>query len=182
MIGAPQGYDLVRTTKPYYRSTYVFVYRKDKGLHLTSLDDPILKTLRIGVHLFGDDYSNPPPVHELSKRGVVANVKGFDTFYSAKNPPGTIIDAVASGKIDVAIVWGPAVGYFVLHQAVPMAMVPVPSGKGDLPFAFDISVGVKRGNDALSAAVEKALVRKHAEILRILSDYGVPLLEEKVAK
>src|SRR5882724_2092515 len=48
MIGAPQGYDLVRTTKPYYRSTYVFVYRKDKGLRITSLDDPILKKITIG--------------------------------------------------------------------------------------------------------------------------------------
>src|SRR5881392_3650279 len=75
MIGAPAGYDLVRTTKPYYRSTYVFVYRKDKGLKIASLDDPILKKVKIGVHLFGDDYSNPPPVHELSKRGVVSNVK-----------------------------------------------------------------------------------------------------------
>ncbi len=65
MISAPEGYDLVRTTKPYYRSTYVFVYRKGKGLQIKSLDDPILKTLRIGVHLLGDDYSNPPPVHEL---------------------------------------------------------------------------------------------------------------------
>jgi quinoprotein dehydrogenase-associated probable ABC transporter substrate-binding protein len=182
MIGAPQGYDLVRTTKPYYRSTYVFVYRKDRGLKITSLDDPILKKLKIGVHLFGDDYSNPPPVHELSKRGVVGNVKGFDTFYSAQNPPSTIIDAVASGKIDVAIVWGPAAGYFVRHQAVPMAVVPVPSGKGDLPFAFEISMGVKRGNDALSAEVEKALIRKHADIIRILKDYGVPLLDEKAAK
>jgi quinoprotein dehydrogenase-associated probable ABC transporter substrate-binding protein len=182
MIGAPEGYDLVRTTKPYYRSTYVFVYRKDKGLKIASLDDPMLKKLKIGVHLFGDDYSNPPPVHELSKRGVVSNVKGFDTFYSDKNPPSSIIDAVASGTIDVAIVWGPAAGYFVLHQAVPMAVVPVPSGKGDLPFAFDISMGVKRGNDALSADVEKALVRKRADILRILKDYGVPLLEAKVAK
>jgi len=182
MIGAPQGYDLVRTTKPYYRSTYVFVYRKDKGLKIASLDDPMLKKVKIGVHLFGDDYSNPPPVHELSKRGVVSNVKGFDTFYSAQNPPSTIIDAVASGTIDVAIVWGPAAGYFVLHQAIPMAIVPVPSGKGDLPFAFDISLGVKRGNDKLSAEVEQALVRKRAEILAILKEYGVPLLEEKVAK
>ena len=182
MIGAPEGYDLVRTTKPYYRSTYVFVYRKDKGLQITSLDDPILKTIRIGVHLLGDDYSNPPPVHELSKRGIVGNVKGFDTFYSAQNPPSTIIDAVAGGKIDVAIVWGPAAGYFVLHQPVPMAVVPVPSGKGDLPFAFDISMGVKRGNDALSAEVEMALVRKHAEIMQILKDAGVPLLEKRVAK
>src|SRR6266550_5577056 len=182
MIGAPQGYDLVRTTKPYYRSTYVFVYRKDKGLRITSLDDPILKKITIGVHLLGEDYSNPPPVHALATRGIVGNVKGFDTFYSAQNPPSTIIDAVAGGKIDVAIVWGPAAGYFVRRQAVPMAIVPVPSEKGDLPFAFDISMGVKRGNDALSAAVEKALVRRRAEILGILNGYGVPLLEAKVAK
>jgi len=182
MIGAPAGYDLVRTTKPYYRSTYVFVYRKDKGFQLKSLDDPILKTIRIGVHLLGDDYSNPPPVHELSKRGIVRNVVGFDTFYSDANPPSSIIDAVASGKIDAAIVWGPAAGYFVLHQKVPMAMVPIPSGKGDLPFAFDISMGVKRDNAVLFAQVEQALGRRHDDIIGILKDYGVPLLETKVAK
>lgn len=182
MIGAPEGYDLVRTTKPYYRSAYVFVYRKDKGLQITSLDDPILKKIKIGVHLLGEDYSNPPPVHALAKRGIVDNVKGFDTFYSAQNPPGTIIDAVASGKIDVAIVWGPAAGYFVARQRVPMAMVPIPSGKGDLPFAFDISMGVKRGEDALSDQVEQALGRKRADIVKILKDYGVPLLDRKAAK
>ena len=180
MIGAPAGYDLVRTTKPYYRSTYVFVYRKDKGFQIKTLDDPILKTVRIGVHLLGEDYSNTPPAHELAKRGIVSNVKGFDTFYSEKNPPGTIIDAVAGGTIDVAIVWGPAAGYFVLHHQVPMAMVPVPSRKGDLPLAFDISMGVKRGEDALHDQVEKALDRNREQIDRILADYGVPNLQTKV--
>ena len=180
MIGAPAGYDLVRTTKPYYRSTYVFVYRKDKGFQIKTLDDPILKTVRIGLHVLGEDYSNTPPAHELAKRGIVSNVKGFDTFYSEKNPPGTIIDAVAGGKIDVAIVWGPAAGYFVLHQQVPMAMVPVPSRKGDLPLAFDISMGVKRGEDALHDQVEKALERNREQIDRILNDYGVPNLQTKV--
>ena len=180
MIGAPAGYDLVRTTKPYYRSTYVFVYRKDKGFQIKTLDDPILKTVRIGVHVLGEDYSNTPPAHELSKRGIVSNVKGFDTFYSEKNPPGTIIDAVAGGKIDVAIVWGPAAGYFVRHQQVPMAMVPVPSRKGDLPLAFDISMGVKRGEDALHDQVEKALERNREQIDRILNDYGVPNLQTRV--
>ena len=180
MIGAPAGYDLVRTTKPYYRSTYVFVYRKDKGFQIKTLDDPILKTVRIGVHVLGEDYSNTPPAHELSKRGIVSNVKGFDTFYSEKNPPGTIIDAVAGGKIDVAIVWGPAAGYFVRRQQVPMAMVPVPSRKGDLPLAFDISMGVKRGEDALHDQVEKALERNREQIDRILNDYGVPNLQTRV--
>ena len=94
MIGVPQGYDLVQTTRPYYRSTYVFVYPKGKGLQIKSLDDPILKKLRIGVHLLGDDYVNPPPVHALSQRGIVGNVVGFDTFYSAAQSADTIIDAV----------------------------------------------------------------------------------------
>jgi quinoprotein dehydrogenase-associated probable ABC transporter substrate-binding protein len=182
MIGAPAGYDVVRTTKPYYRSTYVFVYRKDKGFQLKTLDDPILKTIRIGVHLLGEDYSNPPPVHELAKRGIVANVVGFDTFYSEKNPPNAIIDAVASGKIDAAIVWGPAAGYFVLHQKTPMAMVPIPSGKSELPFAFDISMGVKRGDDALYDDVQKAMTRRTAEIAMILKEYGVPLERKADAK
>jgi quinoprotein dehydrogenase-associated probable ABC transporter substrate-binding protein len=179
MISVPAGYDLVQPTKPYYRSTYVFVYPKGKGLHIQSLDDPILKKMKIGVHLLGDDYTNPPPVHELSKRGIVDNVVGFDTFYSPTNPPSKIIDAVASGKVDVAIVWGPAAGYFAARERVPLEVVPVPSGKTDLPFAFDISLGVRKGDDALRAQLEEILDRKQVEIQKILKDNGVPLLERK---
>ena len=177
VIGVPVQYDLVRTTKPYYRSTYVFVYPKHKGWAITSLDDPRLKKLKIGVHLLGDDYTNPPPVHELSKRGVVDNVVGFSTFYSQTNPPGAIIDAVAAGRVDLAIVWGPVAGYYAKHQRVPLAIVPIPSGKGDLPFEFDISMGVKKGNDALYARVEQVLAKRKAEITRILTDHGVPLMK-----
>ena len=157
----------------------MFVYPKDKGPQIKSLDDPALKKVKIGVHLLGDDYTNPPPVHELSKRGVVGNLVGFDTFYSTSNPPSAIIDAVASGKVDVAIVWGPAAGMFVKAQKVPLVMVPVPSGPGDLPFAFDMSMGVKKGNDALFATVESVLEKKHAEILKILQDYNVPIVPRK---
>jgi quinoprotein dehydrogenase-associated probable ABC transporter substrate-binding protein len=179
VIGVPEGYDLVSPTKPYYRSTYVFVYHKDKGPQVKSLDDPVLKKVKIGVHLLGDDYTNPPPVHELSKRGVVGNLVGFSTFYSAENPPSAIIDAVASGKVDVAIVWGPAAGYFVKQQRVPLVMVPVPSGKGDLPFEFGISMGVKPGNQELKARLEKVIDTRRAEITKILNDYNVPLVTGK---
>jgi len=178
VMGVPAGYDLVRTTKPYYRSTYVFVYRASRPA-IRSLDDPVLKKLKIGVHLLGDDYENPPPVHELSKRGIVDNVEGFNTFYSAANPPSAIVDAVAAGKIDVAIVWGPVGGYFAAKQRVPLAVVPIPSGKGDLPFAFDIAMGVKKGNDALHARVEQVLDRRRTEIALILKEYAVPVLDPK---
>src|SRR5262249_29139774 len=52
--------------------------------------------------------------------------------------------------------------------------VSIPSQKGDLPFAFDISMGVKKGDDALLDRVEKALDRKRTEITAILAAYGVP--------
>ena len=179
VIAVPKEYDLVRTTKPYFRSTYVFVYPRDKGPKITSLDDPILKKVKIGVHLLGNDYENPPPVHELSKRGVVGNLVGFTTFYSAENPPSAIIDAVAGGKVDVAIVWGPAAGYYVQRQRVPLVMVPVPSAPGDLPFAFDMSMGVKPGNTALLTTLEKVLDSRRADIMKILKEYNVPLVEGK---
>jgi mxaJ protein len=179
VLGVPHNYDLVQTTRPYYRSTYVFVYAKARGPAVKTLDDPILKKVKIGVHLLGDDYTNPPPVHELSKRGIVGNVVGFSTFYSAENPPSAIVDAVASGRIDIAIVWGPPAGYFAKRQTVPMAIVPIPSGPGDLPFAFDISMGVKKGNEALRGRLQQALDRRQADITKVLQQYGVPLLERK---
>ena len=180
VMGVPTGYDLVRPTAPYYRSTYVFVYPRGKHA-ITSLDDPILKKLKIGVHLLGNDYENPPPVHELGRRHIVDNVVGFNTFYSAENPPSTIIDAVASGKVDVAVVWGPIGGYFAARQKVPMAVVPIPASPGSLPFAFDIAMGVRKGNDALYTRVQQALTRHRAEIDRILKDFNVPVLERKAS-
>ena len=177
VMGVPDKYDLVQTTRPYYRSTYVFVYAKGKGLHVKTLDDPVLKKVKIGVHLLGDDYANPPPVHELSKRGIVSNVVGFSTFYSAENPPSTIIEAVASGRVDVAVVWGPVAGYYASRQRVPLDVVAVPSKPGDLPSTFDIAMGVKRGNEPLRAQLQKALDTHRVEIAGILRSYGVPLVE-----
>ena len=179
VIGVPEGYDLVRTTTPYYRSTYVFVYSK-KRAPITSLDDPVLKTLKIGVHLIGDDYANPPPVHELGKRHIVDNVVGFNTFYTDDNPPSAIVDAVTSGKIDVAVVWGPVGAYYAARQKVPLAVTPIPSKPGDLPFAFNMAMGVKKGNDALRARLEALLQQRRPEIEQILKDFNVPLLERKV--
>jgi mxaJ protein len=175
VIGVPDKYDLVLTTRPYYRSTYVFVYPKKKQA-VRTLDDPVLKKLKIGVHLIGDDYANPPPVHELSRRGIVSNVVGFSTFYSAENPPSTIIEAVANGRIDLAVVWGPLAGYFAGKHRVPLQIVPVPSKKGDLPFAFDIAMGVKRGNEPLRKQLQQVLDKRQSEITGILRQYGVPLV------
>ncbi|HMH55230.1 MAG TPA: transporter substrate-binding domain-containing protein, partial [Gemmatimonadales bacterium] len=80
VMGMPLGSDRVLTTRPYYRSSYVFVSRKDRHLRVRSLDDPVLRKLRIGVQLVGDDYANTPPVHALSRRGIVKNLVGYSVL------------------------------------------------------------------------------------------------------
>jgi mxaJ protein len=170
--------EMALTTRPYYRSTYVFVYRKDADFDVRSFDDPVLKRLTIGVHLVGDDGANTPPAHALGARGIVGNVRGYTLYgdYSRPNPPARILDAVARGEIDLAIVWGPLAGYFVPRQRVAMEIVPVQPQVDVpfLPFVFDISMGVRRDDAALKARVEQILHDRRAEVEAILDEYGVP--------
>jgi mxaJ protein len=90
VMGIPAASEMMLTTRPYYRSTYVFLTRADCGLNIESLDDPRLAKLRLGVHLIGDDYANAPPMHALARRGIVKNVAGYSIYgdYSRPQPAG----------------------------------------------------------------------------------------------
>lgn len=180
VMGITSGAERVLTTIPYYRSTYVFVSRKDRHLGVRSLDDPQLRTLRIGVQLVGDDYANTPPVHALGRRGISGNLVGFSVFgdYSQPNPPARIIDAVVADDVDLAIAWGPLAGYFAKHAPVELELIPV-SPEVDPPalrFSFDISLAVRPDDQELKQELEAVLQRKRSRIERILTDYGVPQL------
>ena len=178
VMGLPVDIDLVLTTQPYYRSVYAFVYPEDAPYDLSSFDDPVLKELKVGVHLIGDDYTNSPPAHALSGRGIVDNVVGYSVFgnYADPSPPGKIIEAVATKEIDAAIVWGPIGGYFAQQQAVPLRVVPVSSEdeSPSLLLAYDIALGVRKSDEALKNTLNGLLTQHAAEIQKILVDYGVP--------
>ena len=51
VMGAPANIEMAQTSAPYYRSTYVFVNRKDGGLKIASFDDPPLRKLKIGAQI-----------------------------------------------------------------------------------------------------------------------------------
>ena len=177
-LTAPSELDMAATTKPYYRSQYVVVYRKDSGLDLKSLDDPAWKKLRIGVNLLNSDAENTPPAMALSRHGVVGNLVGFTTFYSVNDRPEDIINAVANKKVDASIVWGPLAGYFAQRSPVPLVVQPLAEydSVAGLPFAFNMSMGVRRRDKELRDSLQTLLDRKGSEIQAILKQYGVPLL------
>jgi mxaJ protein len=172
MISIPEGWDPVLWTKPYYRSAYVMVYPRNRGFQIKSLDDPILRKLRIGV------YVNTPPEEALAERDLSKNVVRYNLFYDYQNErPGKIIQDLVAGDIDVAIEWGPMAGFYVKKlDATNLEMVPLLDGGKGTPFTYEFSMGVKQGDKVLKTELEQAISKHRADIQKILEDYGVPLL------
>ena len=177
VMGYPAHADMVATTRPYYRSTYVFVTRSARRLRIRSFDDRQLRTLRIGVQLVGDDGANSPPAHALSRRGIVDNIRGYTVYgdYRTNSPPSAIVAAVARGEVDLATVWGPLAGYFGALQSEPLDLVPVqPALDGALPQTFAISIAVRRKDTARLQFLERFLQQHDGEIKALLDQYHVP--------
>jgi mxaJ protein len=177
VMGYPAAADNVLTTTPYYRSSYVLVTRRDRGLRLSGLDDPRLRRLRIGVQLVGDDGANAPPTHALSRRGLSANLIGFPVYADAGRTSSTIVDAVSAGRVDVAAAWGPTAGYFAARQRDPLVVEPLAPGNDPaLPEAFDISMAVRPGDAARLAQLNTFIRRNRDRIAVLLTEYNIPLL------
>jgi mxaJ protein len=156
--GVASNLEMLATTRPYYRSTYVFVTRASDRLELSGFDDPRLRTLTVGVQMIGDDFSNTPPAHALARRGVVDNVAG--------------------GQLDVAVVWGPLAGYFSRQRRPELHLQPVsPLIDGPmLPMVFDISMGVREHDRALRRELNEVLTRRAPQIRALLDEYSVPVV------
>lgn len=179
LLQAPAGYDLAGVTRPYYRTSYVIVARKGGGFDdITSLDDPRLKTARIGVHLFASDGENSPPAMALSAHGVVGNLVGFSTVYvGGQDHPHDILRAVVDQKVDLAIVWGPIAGYYAKRLGADLALTPLPDDTtSGIPFVYSMGMATRRRERGLRDSLEKFIDQKGPELRAILTDYGVPLL------
>lgn len=178
VMGVPVGMKSLETTDSYYRSSYVFVTRRDRNLNISSFDDPRLRSLRIGVHVLSEQGDSLPPVYALTSRGITRNLVGFSIFgnLTEKDPQADLLNAVVDGKIDVAIAWGPLAGYFAQHSAVPLTLTPLQEDPTDrkLPFHFDIAIGVRKGDSVLRDSLNTELQHRHQEIAQILESYGVP--------
>jgi mxaJ protein len=184
IMGVPTGLGTVLVTRPYYRSIYAFVTRRSAP-GITSLDDPRLRRVRVGVQLVGANFANSPPALALSQRGGGKNVRGYMVSgdYRQPNPPSRIVRAVADGEIDVAIAWGPLAGYFARRSSVPLRVQPV-SPEVDvpyLPFVFDIAMGVRRADTTLRNSLDAVIRRRQRDIDHLLAAYGVPRADSPAA-
>lgn len=172
VMGVPAGVRIMLTTLPYYRSSYVFVTRRDRNLDLHSLLDPKLKDLKIGVQVLEEEYA--PPGQALGRHGLATNIVGYDTTEN----PSSIINAVYRRQVDTAIVWGPLAGFFAKRHPGLLEITSTPPADPPLPMAFSIAIGVSKQHPELRDRLNLAIQRHQHEIDAILRSYGVPLLPE----
>jgi mxaJ protein len=175
IIGVPAGYERTLNTRPYYRSSYVLVEPAGDAAPPRDFADPRLREWRIGVQLMGDDFATTPPGYALAQAGAVRNVVGFP-LPGDEPAAARMVQAIARGELDAAFLWGPQAGYYASHASRPLQLhyVQPPDTLKQQRFSFAIAMGVKHGNRALRDRLDDFIVRRHADIARILADYGVP--------
>lgn len=170
--------DMAGVTRPYYRTSYVLIQRKDAPHQVTGLDDPALKTMKIGVHLYASDGENSPPAMALSSHGVVGNLVGFPTTYiGGLNHPEDIVKAVQDRSIDAAFVWGPIAGYYAQRIGADLVLTPIENDTvSRIPFSYSMGMATRRRERQFKDSLEKFLSSKGPEIQALLKQYGIPLL------
>ena len=175
MFDTPSNYERLLTTFPVYKTTYVLVYRNDKGLELTGLDDPKLKDLKIGV------FQTSGIRAALAKRGIVNNVslqvQTHDADLVPEHQPWWIVQRMLNGEFDVAAVFGPFAGWLKTMKGEPLTILPVNLMEDMVPLEFELSIGVRTTDAFLKYMLEFALEDKQEEVAKILKDYGVPLVQ-----
>jgi mxaJ protein len=177
IMGVPPDYDPVLTSKPYYRTGHVFVWRKESGYNITGWDSPDLKKGVIGVT------DKSPASVPMNDHGLIANAKPYRIQRDLNIPASYLIDDLETGEIDVAVAWGPIGGYFAKQSKVPMEVRLTPEYEKQNARGkeyWNISVAVRHSDKERMKLIQASLDRNHDKILKILDDYGilhVPVVE-----
>ncbi|USH02201.1 quinoprotein dehydrogenase-associated putative ABC transporter substrate-binding protein [Grimontia kaedaensis] len=177
VIGVPVQFDIAATTKPYYRSAYSLLFKKEGALAkvdsqqaMADLPASVKQSLKVAA------FAPSPAVSWLRENGFKDNTEFFRIMNGdPEDYPGKMVKRVADGEYDVLVIWGPIAGYFAKNQS-EVTVVPMTS-EGSKVFDFAISMGVRYGERPWKETVEMAMDANAPQIAMILQDYGVPVVE-----
>lgn len=174
LMDMPVALQDLLTTDPLYSTTYIFAHREDKNLKIESLDDPVLKTLRIGV------FQHSGLREALERRGLKnldLHIIAYDTDLQPKHQPWQQVQKVIDGELDVAGVWGPFAGWLKAQRNAPIVIQPVNLWENEVPMEFELAIGMQRNQVMLKYMLDWSLTRTRDKIAAVLKDYGVPLVK-----
>ena len=93
-MSIPYGSREELTTRPYYISSYVFVFAKDKRYDISSMDSPALKRLKVGFE------RDTPAEDAMKMRGMIPGTTvAFDIGEDNDASPATLLKALKDGQM-----------------------------------------------------------------------------------
>ena len=175
VIGYAQGDEMVLNTNHYYTSGYVLIVPADGPLAgVTAIGDPALKDKRVGV------VAGSPPGTHMALHGLLAKAKGYDLMVDRRyqDPAGDMLADLEAGTIDAAILWGPIGGPLVKKSHPRFKITPLLSEPLPPKMFYRITMGVRQGEKVWERKLNSLIRRNQAKIDAILTDAGVPLLND----
>ncbi|MGH7729535.1 MAG: quinoprotein dehydrogenase-associated putative ABC transporter substrate-binding protein [Candidatus Binataceae bacterium] len=177
VMDIPYAADAVLTTRPYYISSYVFVFDKKKNYDITSLDSPALRNLKLGFE------ADTPVEDGLKLRSLIYHAVAFDTADAPGVSSAAILDAVKHGQIQVGLTWEPAIGAF-LRDYPNLDIVSIPNSRAlgsPEQYSFPMSMGVRNNDASLHNKLNYVIARDKTALTEILTRNGVKLYTPSVA-
>jgi quinoprotein dehydrogenase-associated probable ABC transporter substrate-binding protein len=175
VMGISSAHELLLNTNHYYRSVFVLFFRKDSGITGTQLSDPQFRKLRIGV------VAGTPPANLMLKYELFDNHRPYQLIVDTRIQKSgrDMVADVASGEVDVGLLWGPIAGYYIGRQNVKMTVLPI-RDEPDMPkMNYRITMGVRHGEIEWKRTLNKIIRKRQQDINQILMSYGLLLLDRK---
>lgn len=186
VLGVDSTDPRVLKTKPYYKTGYVFITRKDREIDISSWNDDLLKerNFRIGV------------MPDSPGKVMLLQINRFDDMFdyfaekqkyqSTRNKyvrvdPQEVVNDVASKYIHAAMLWAPEAARYVKQSKEPLKVQLVKddakkSNGESVQMHYEIVMGVRKDDVKLQQALNKAIDEKRGEIESVLKREGIPLL------
>lgn len=173
IMGYPQGNDIVQSTNPYYHTAYALVSRPGTGFDdIETLADLRLRGKRIGI------VAGTPPATLLAVNGLMATAKPYPLVIDTRfdSSAQAMMKDLASGEIELAVLWGPMAGYYAMKADPPMKVVPLTKERSGPRLAYYITMGVRGADQEWKRELNRLIAENQPEINAILTSFGVPLL------
>ncbi len=174
IMGTVSGDGVVDSTNPYYHTGYMLVTRAADGIAARSVGDPALASKKFGV------IAATPPTDLLLRHNLMNQVRAYSLRVDTRisNPPRAMLQDLVDGVIDVALVWGPPAGFAISREHLPLTATFIEPEPNAPRLDYRIAMGVRANEPEWRRRINQAIGKRRADIAAVLSDYGVPMLDE----
>jgi quinoprotein dehydrogenase-associated probable ABC transporter substrate-binding protein len=175
IIGEAANSGDVATTDAYYHTAYMMATRAADNVASNKVSDWHIAGKRFGL------IAGTPPTDLIVEHNLMDQTGIYQLMVDTRinSPSHDMINDLVAGKVDVALLWGPIIGYYTKRDHLPLKVVFLSPEDSKVRLDYHIAMGIRPSDVAFRRRLNAVIAKDQPEITKILQDYGVPLLDEQ---